>query len=279
MITINGHTYTSGYTHGGKYHADDICAAALLRLLDPVFPIIRGFNPPMDDDSVLVFDIGGGEYDHHSEPKELRENGTPYAAFGKLWRALADQFGLTEIQQEIFDRNICCPVDYTDNTGRQNPFSELLGSTNPYWDESPSCGDSLFFAAVTMTQQLFSRWFGKYKAAARAEKLGEQLSAAAEEGVAVNEFYIPTSNFGENVKFFVHPSQRGGWQALSIRHGFDQILFPVQWRGRKDLPEGITFCHTGGFIACFTSKERAIEICKSLVIADEVESRESEKEA
>ena len=41
-----------------------------------------------DDFDGIVYDVGGGMFDHHSEPRECRPNGVPYAAFGLLWRVV-----------------------------------------------------------------------------------------------------------------------------------------------------------------------------------------------
>ena len=75
-----------GFTHGGKFHADDVFSTALLQILRPDIQITRGFTVPDDFDGI-VYDVGGGMFDHHSEPRETRPNGVPYAAFGLLWRA------------------------------------------------------------------------------------------------------------------------------------------------------------------------------------------------
>lgn len=271
MIEINGKCYTMGYTHGGKFHADDICSAALLRLIDPNFPIERGFRPPQNEE-VLVFDIGGGEFDHHSEPRECRPNeGVQYAAFGKLWRAVRDQFPLTDEQKELFDRNICSPMDYADNTGRQNPLSEMLSSLNPAWDEqSPARSDELFFSGVSLAMALISAWLDRAYATNRAAAELDACVKASGNGVLVSDHYIPTSGAPATALFFVCPSQRGGWQAMSLRHydeetgAANQILFPEEWRGAAKLPDGVTFCHAGGFLACFETKDQAVEICKKL---------------
>ena len=52
------------FTHGGKFHADDVFSAALLLYLNPEIQITRGNKVPEDYDGI-VFDIGRGEYDHH----------------------------------------------------------------------------------------------------------------------------------------------------------------------------------------------------------------------
>lgn len=272
-IIIGEKKYDSGYTHGGKFHADDICSAALLRLLDPNFPIQRGFKPPQDE-TTLVFDIGGGEFDHHSEPREARpDGGIQYAAFGKLWRALKDQFPLTDEQRDIFDRSIVAPMDFADNTGRQNPLSEMLSSLNPAWDEqSPARADELFFSGVSIAMALISSWLDRAYSINRAAAELDTCVKASSDGVLVSDRYIPTSGAPDTALFFVCPSQRGGWQGMSLRHfnaetgAVSQRLFPEEWRGAsiEKLPEGVTFCHAGGFIASFDTKERAVAVCRKL---------------
>lgn len=72
-------------THGGRFHADDVFSAALLKLLNPSVQIIRVFDVPENFDG-LVFDIGWGRFDHHQKNAPVRPNGVPYAAFGLLWK-------------------------------------------------------------------------------------------------------------------------------------------------------------------------------------------------
>ena len=78
------------FTHGAKFHSDDVFATAFLRLIKPEIQVTRGFEVPADFDGI-VYDIGRGRFDHHQEDKEYRENGCPYAAFGLLWREYGAQ--------------------------------------------------------------------------------------------------------------------------------------------------------------------------------------------
>ena len=64
----------NGFTHAGKFHADDVFATALLQILRPDIKITRGFTVPDDFDGI-VYDIGFGMFDHHQEPREYRANG------------------------------------------------------------------------------------------------------------------------------------------------------------------------------------------------------------
>ena len=70
----------NGFTHAGKFHADDVFATALLQIVRPDIRITRGFVVPDDFDGI-VYDIGFGIFDHHQEPrtgpKSRRAQGRP----------------------------------------------------------------------------------------------------------------------------------------------------------------------------------------------------------
>ena len=53
-----------GFTHGSKFHSDDVFATAFLKILNPDIQIERGFEVPEDFDGI-VYDIGRGKFDHH----------------------------------------------------------------------------------------------------------------------------------------------------------------------------------------------------------------------
>lgn len=66
--TINGAIPTTGITHGGKFHADDILSTCLLRYSFPEIKISRVNRVSSDmtlENGVIVYDVGGGEFDHH----------------------------------------------------------------------------------------------------------------------------------------------------------------------------------------------------------------------
>lgn len=120
----------NGFTHAGKFHADDVFATALLQIVRPDIKITRGFVVPDDFDGI-VYDIGFGMFDHHQEPRETRPNGVPYAAFGLLWRVLGP--GLVgERQARLIDENFIQPLDLNDNTGEQNSLCDAIGFFNRY---------------------------------------------------------------------------------------------------------------------------------------------------
>lgn len=54
----------TGYTHAGIFHADELFCTALFRILNPEFEVTRGFKPE-ESTADVIYDIGGGEFDHH----------------------------------------------------------------------------------------------------------------------------------------------------------------------------------------------------------------------
>ena len=88
------------FTHGGKFHADDVFSSALLLYINPEIVISRGNKAPEDFDGI-VFDIGRGRYDHHQKDSRVRENGVPYAAFGLLWEVLGKEILGEELAEKL----------------------------------------------------------------------------------------------------------------------------------------------------------------------------------
>ena len=81
-------------THFGRFHADDILSAALLKIVGiiPDVAVVRRVGHVPQGFNGLVFDIGGGEFDHHQSNAPVRSNGAKFAAFGLLWNAIGAAF-------------------------------------------------------------------------------------------------------------------------------------------------------------------------------------------
>ena len=167
----------NGFTHAGKFHADDVFATALLQILRPDIKITRGFVVPDDFDGI-VYDIGFGMFDHHQEPRETRPNGIPYAAFGLLWQVLGP--GLVgERQARLIDENFIQPLDLNDNTGEQNSLCDAIGFFNPVWD-SKEDQDACFFKAVAVAKQILENQIESANAVNRADEKVQQRRDTAD---------------------------------------------------------------------------------------------------
>jgi uncharacterized UPF0160 family protein len=80
-------------THGGKFHADDAWAVAVIKVLYPAAELVRTRDPAIIERGDVVIDVGGiwdpasGRFDHHQKGfSGARQSGVPYASAGLVWR-------------------------------------------------------------------------------------------------------------------------------------------------------------------------------------------------
>jgi uncharacterized UPF0160 family protein len=80
-------------THGGKFHADDAWAVAVLNILFPHGEIVRTRDPAIIEAADFAVDVGGiwdpatGRFDHHQKGfSGARSSGVPYASAGLVWK-------------------------------------------------------------------------------------------------------------------------------------------------------------------------------------------------
>jgi uncharacterized UPF0160 family protein len=80
-------------THGGKFHADDAWALAVLKVLFPECEIARTRDPALIEAADFAVDVGGiwdpatGRFDHHQKGfSATRPTGVPYASAGLVWK-------------------------------------------------------------------------------------------------------------------------------------------------------------------------------------------------
>ena len=264
----------NGFTHAGKFHADDVFATALLQILRPDIKITRGFTVPDDFDGI-VYDVGFGMFDHHQEPRECRPNGVPYAALGLLWRVLGP--GLVgERQARLIDENFIQPLDLNDNTGEQNSLCDAIGFFNPVWD-SKEDQDTCFFKAVAVAKQILENQIASANAVNRADEKVQQAYQNSRDGIVVLPCYLPWKNglYKTDALFVVYPSQRGGWSAQCVtdqKTKRPKLPFPQSWAGQpqevieqKSGIPGISFCHASRFLITAKDKETALAACRQVL--------------
>lgn len=258
------------YTHAGVFHADDVFSSAFLSMIKPDIRIIRTNTPPEEyGEDAIVFDVGRGEYDHHEEPekKEKRENGVPYAAFGKLWRDYAHFLINSDEVKRRVDRDLVEKIDLSDNIGEENLLSAYFAVLNPSWDED-TVSDDAFEEAVEEAKRILGRFISWKESECKAREI--VLSSELDEGVLVLERYVPwretVINEMPEVKFVVYPSSRGGYNVQTVPLDIDslegQIMFPVEWLGKTNEELGITFCHPGNYLLATDTLEHALNAVK-----------------
>lgn len=261
-----------GFTHGSKFHSDDVFATAFLKIINPAIEITRGFEVPEKFDGI-VYDIGRGRYDHHQADKEYRENGCPYAAFGLIWR----EFGIAYIGKEEaarFDKNFVQPLDESDNTGKNNTLANIIDEFNPVWDSEEEY-DICFWKAVDFAKLILENHFNAVAGVLRAKTLVKKAMAECDGKVLILPEFAPWKNevAGSSYKFVVYPSSRGGYSAQGVPVSIeDKTLvcpFPAEWCGKE--PEElvkitgiktIRFCHANAFLIAAEEKEDAVKAAR-----------------
>lgn len=261
-----------GFTHSGKFHADDVFSAALLTILNPDIKIERGFEVPENFDGI-VFDIGFGEFDHHQQDRAVRENNIPYAAFGLLWRKFGTML-VGEDEAKRFDEKFIQGLDLNDNTGAENQLAEVIGKFNPPWDYSIS-SDKAFEEAKQVAYQILVKEIEYIKSINRAEDLVIKALSKCEDGILIMPRSAPWKKFvkEKGIDFVIAPSNRGGYTAQAVPRDDKpnelKIPFPEAWRGvekesigKVSGVETLQFCHNSGFLISALTKEDAIKACK-----------------
>lgn len=269
-------TNACAFTHGGKFHADDVFSSALLLYINPEIRITRGNKVP-DDFEGIVFDIGRGLFDHHQKDSRIRENGVPYAAFGLLWEVLGKEI-LGEELAVRFDESFVQPLDNNDNTGEKNELATLIGNFNPSWDANDN-GDKEFFQAVSVAGMILENKFERYKGNERADKRIDEILKDHDQKsrILVLPEFIPCQKAlsETDIAFVIFPSNRGGYCIQPQKKEYSmnyKCSFPESWLGLegdeliKETGLGTAvFCHKGGFIMTVGQLDEAVMACQKAV--------------
>ncbi|MGH4120133.1 MYG1 family protein [Clostridium sp.] len=283
-------------THSGKFHADDVMATAILRLLLGDIKVTRTRDENILSGLDFVYDIGLGEFDHHQLNKEIRENNVPYAACGLVWR----EFGLRVIQKfnsefdeddiisifDYVDKNILQGIDATDNgidiksEIRVATISDIIQSFNPAWD-STSSKDEAFEEAVGYATEIIKRIISRQVSVIKARVIvNEAFQNRDIKEIVVLKNGCPwlqqllKIDVNIEVLFVISPDDN------NVEYKIQTVKkTPDTFEARKDLLESIRgksseeinsiikiddaiFCHKAGFIASAKSVESALKIAE-----------------
>ena len=302
VIRENDTVNTYFMTHSGIFHADEVMATVILIKRFGNIRVRRTFKVPekfselklFDGTLPIVYDIGGGKYDHHQRGGNgCRENGVPYASAGLIWRDFGrdvspDTCPNKELVWSLVDRDLIQGIDAIDNGAMPSAdyackamsISGVISSFNPTWNSSKS-SDDCFEEAVEFAERIFDNVLESAMSKAEAEAVVETAIAEAAEGIMVLPYFVPWQEFvfsSENPKakellYVVFPSNRGGYNMqcvpVSLGSFASRKVLPENWCG---LPASelqavtgvatVTFCHNNGFMAATQTQEDAIKLAK-----------------
>jgi len=301
-------------THSGRFHADEVMATAILlkireavldgRIEEGSLPeVLKGkFNgeairlcriPMIPQEPIsgkLIYDLGGGKFDHHQENRNgKRSNGIYYAAVGLIWKEFGQLLVSPEIQEEL-DERLIQAIDCGDNG--QFPIVKnklpilnldaLIGSFNPLWNDNQGIDfqNQRFAEAVDFAYGILDRVLHKIEAEYAAIPVVEDALAKSEDGIIVLDRYVSwestimrlseSNDKARSALLVVYPSNRdvGAYIVQSPRDDMcSRLYLPEEWRGKRDeelndLVEGGMFCHASGFMAVADSREHAIAMAR-----------------
>ena len=270
-----------GFTHGGVFHADDVFATALLKILNPNIHISRGFSVP-ESFSGIVYDIGGGKYDHHQKNSRVRENGVPYAAFGLIWEQFCQEL-LSKEDAKAFDEYFIQPIDRSDNTGEENIMSLIISDRLPAWQENTVKIEDAFWEAVAFAQKILEQRFKQIRADREAYEIVIRKAKECRDSILYLESVVPWKealrDYPKDILFVIYPSIRGGYniQAVPCREDKNALRhpFPQSWCGASPQElqkltgiKDITFCHKAGFLSVAETLEGAFSVARLVIHGD-----------
>ena len=255
-------------THNGQFHVDDIFSAALLRYINPEISFVRTNTIPSDFNGI-VFDVGGGKYDHHQEGAEVRSNGVKFAAFGLLWRDLGSEIlgDDSELEDELWVQ----AIDYSDNTGEgKGPIQFLFGALNPCINTNQT-PDEQFELAVQIATALLTARINSIIAKQKTREELQQYIENSSDHILVMDNFVPwqTRTTCDEFRFVIYPSNRteGEWTVQSVPFSpgtNESALMPAQMYNEfisGQNPE-ISFMHKNRFIAQCKTKHYAIMLAR-----------------
>lgn len=297
MRTVKEIEKANAMTHGGVFHADEVMATVILdRVVEGGVNVLRTFKVPEDlPEDVIVYDIGGGKFDHHQKGGNgTRENGVPYSSCGLIWKEYGMQVvektgtGNPELVWNLIDRDLVQGIDALDNgvmpkadyPAQAMTINTIISQCNLNWDEEvdPSLA---FEKAWVIADMVFENMLANAVSKAKAQSLVDEGIENSQNGIMNLERFVPWQEYifsSENPKakeilFVVFPSNRGGFNCQCVPDslgGFGQRNpLPEAWRGlsgdqlrEASGVENAIFCHQAGFMCSAETREDAIKMAE-----------------
>lgn len=266
-------------------------ATAILKELFDI-ELVRTRDSEVLKELNIVYDVGGGKFDHHDREKEYREDGIPYAACGLIWREFGREvirfkdpsLGDDEVDSAFnyVDRNLMKGIDALDNgvkIGERDiplmDISRIISGFNPPWFSDRE-DDDAFNEAVELASVVLDNALNSRLAVVRSKEIVyEAYENRKMPEVLVLETYCP---YGENLRnidknnevlYVAYPS-KGNYVIMTVRdRGEDKRPFPEDWAGKRDKElaeitgvEDAVFCHSGRFICVAESLEGVMKFAR-----------------
>ena len=282
-------------THSGTFHCDEVFSTVLFSKILPEVIVCRTPEVEQVRDNQYVYDIGGGELDHHQfGGNGERENGVKYSSCGLVWRKFGKDVIKKYTDEKIdevwkkLDKDLVQYIDAGDNG--QIPTIDLdyklvqlagiISAFNPNWDEEVDPDDK-FIEAVKFANVVFENSIKSTISKVKAKEEVELAINNSKDGIMVLNKYLPwketllesDNEKAKLINFAVFPSNRGGYNVYTVpiqAGSFEsRKLLPEEWAGLRDEElqkvtnvKTASFCHNKRFICVAGTKEDALKLAK-----------------
>ncbi len=277
-------------THNGSFHADDVFAVAIMRVMFPDARIVRTRNEELIRKADFRVDVGfrndpeTNDFDHHQEEGAgKRDNGVPYAACGLVWKHFGEKVCGSRSVADDVDARLIQPIDAIDSGVSFPPIegtsivpftvSDVVELMNLTWLEKTSVDDR-FLEAVDYASLILRREIAHAKAREESKKIVDKALADSTDSPVVElPHYCPWKHVlcATDKLFVIFPTLGGLWTLYSIPKSEGSFenkrLLPAAWAGKTNGNfekasgvKDVVFCHKSLFIATAKTREAILKL-------------------
>jgi len=276
-------------THSGRFHADEVFAISMVKMIEDR-QIVRSRDDEVIKQADIVLDVGAEynpetlRFDHHQNSfTEEREDGTPYATAGLIWRHYAKRIfaskGLKGDYEIAFatkwvDDKLISDIDAVDNgLFQEDPrpsVSLLIAMMNESSDE-PEKQEVAFNKALEFTNDILENFIKAAITEAEVVVELEEYAKTVQDGILILDKNLPFKDFIRShteITRVVYPRTK---EQYGVYCNNKENHLPERFRGLRDTElnevSGLTdtiFCHKSGFMAVTLTLESALFLAKSI---------------
>ncbi len=282
-------------THDNKFHPDDVFSTVFMSKYLKEAILYRSPVGPVNDTNAIIYDVGYGEFDHHTDDAKLRPNSKlKYCSFGLLWTKFGHEY-LYQNNYEYIDElylaieeKLIKQIDGIDNGVFPSITAEyelldldkIIDMFNPTWNSNDDY-DECFQKAVNFAEIIFDNVIKIEYSKIQATKKVLNKIPTVKNNILILDEYLPYQDaifssdhpLAKEIKVIILPSNRGGYciKPRTINKDTKELLvnFPLSYRGKHDeeLSElsGIKtahFVHASGFLGSTITLEDAIKLAE-----------------
>lgn len=196
-------------THAGRFHADEVFASVILSKVIDNLVIARVSEVPENVDDKILYDIGGGKFDHHQlGGNGQREDGILYSSCGLIWK----EYGKLFLEKrnysnekelfEVIDKDLIEYIDANDNGIFSNidtsynfiHLSKLISEFNVKWNEDID-NDINFIKAVNFADIIFENKIKSIISKIGARKIIENAVENSKDNIMFLDKFAPWKEF------------------------------------------------------------------------------------